>query len=209
MPISQLTRIQPQSGCAFEIRQGQALEICDPFGEQVADLALYSRSDPKEYFSSGRTLDYNGRIFLTSGDVLYSNRSTQIMRIERDDAGRHDYLLTPCSARMFEILRDMPNHPSCHGNLAMALLPFGISDDDIHSTFNVFMRVEVNSAGNIAISPPSSKAGDQIVFRALTDLIVGLTACSSEHTNNGLCKPIDYGIFHDIATRKSDCTINQ
>jgi uncharacterized protein len=205
MPISPLRRIDPQSGCAFEIYQGQALEIWDPFGEQVADLALYSRSDRKEYFSSGRTLDYNGRIFLTTGDVLYSNRSTQMMRIERDDAGRHDYLLTPCSARMFEILRDMPNHPSCHGNLAMALRPFGISDDDIHSTFNVFMRVEINSAGSIAIRTPSSKAGDRIAFRALTDLIVGLTACSSEHTNNGVCKPIDFRVFHDNATKEGAC----
>jgi uncharacterized protein len=190
-----MNRLQPQTGCALILRAGEALEVVSPRDKQVADLALYAHADPREYFSAGRTLDYNGRVFLTTGSTLYSNRSTPMMQIELDHAGRHDYLLTPCSARMFQILHNLDGHPSCHDNLAKALRPFNITDDDIHATFNAFMRVDIDSDGSIAVRQPSSRAGDRIVLRALVDLVAGLTACSSEHSNNGACKPIDYRVI--------------
>jgi uncharacterized protein len=193
--LSTINRLEPQTGCALIMRSGEALEIVSPSDGQVADLALYARADLREYFSAGRTLDYSGRVFLTTGSTLYSNRSTPMMRIERDDAGRHDYLLAPCSARMFQILRNLDGHPSCHDNLAKALQPFNITADNIHATFNAFMRVDIDSEGNIAVRPPSSRAGDRIVLRALVDLVAGLTACSSEHSNNGVCKSIDYRVI--------------
>jgi uncharacterized protein YcgI (DUF1989 family) len=195
VPISTMNRLEPQTGCALIVRAGEALEIVSPRDEQVADLALYVRADPREYFSAGRTLDYNERVFLTTGSTLYSNRSTPMMRIELDDAGRHDYLLTPCSGRMFQILHNLDGHPSCQDNLSRALQPFNISYDDIHATFNAFMRVDIHSNGSIAVMPPSSRGRDRVVLRALLDLIVGLTACSSEHSNNGVCKPIDYRVI--------------
>jgi uncharacterized protein YcgI (DUF1989 family) len=195
VPISTMSRLEPQTGCALVLRAGEALEVLSPRDEQVADLALYAYADPREYFSAGRTLDYNSCVFLTTGSTLYSNRSTPMMRIELDHAGRHDYLLAPCSARMFQILRNLDRHPSCHENLAKALQPFNISSDDIHATFNAFMCVDIDLGGRIAVIPPSSRAGDRIVLRALVDLIAGLTACSSEHSNNGVCKPIDYRVI--------------
>ena len=198
MSVSRLSgRLRPQSGCAFMLAARESLEITDPLGQQVADLAIFCAADPAEYFSAGRTLDYNQRIYLTTGDVAYSNRSQPLIRIERNDAGRHDYLLTPCSTRMFEILRNSRNHPSCHSNLTKALRRFGISADEIHATFNVFMNAEVDSSGNLAILPPSSNAGDRIILCALEDLIIGLTACASEHTNNGTCKPIDCRVISE------------
>lgn len=192
MPVSLMNRLPPQTGCAFILKAGEALEVVSPFDQQVADLALFAHADRHESFSSGRTLDYNEQIFLTTGATLYSNRSTAMMRIEVDKAGRHDYLITPCSSRMFQILYNQMDHPSCHENLSKALERFQISSDDVHSTFNAFMRVDVDSQGHIAVMPPSSRAGDRIVFRSLMDLICGLTACSSELSNNGICKPIDY-----------------
>lgn len=190
-----MSRLEPQTGCALILRAGEALEVLSPRDEQVADLALYAYADPREYFSAGRTLDYNACVFLTTGSTLYSNRSTPMMRIELDHAGRHDYLLAPCSGRMYQILRNLDKHPSCHENLAKALQPFNISADDIHATFNAFMRVGIDLDGRTTVMPPSSRAGDRIVLRALVDLIVGLTACSSEQSNNGVCKPIDYRVI--------------
>ena len=96
---------------------------------------------------------------------------------------------------MFQILHKLDGHPSCQDNLVRALQPFNILDDDIHATFNAFMRVDIHSNGSIAVMPPSSRAGDRVVLRALVDLIVGLTACSSEHSNNGVCNPIDYRVI--------------
>lgn len=189
--------IAPRSGIAFLLRAGQRLRVIDPRGEQVADLIAFNRDDTQEYLSSGRTLDYASRLFLTTGDLLYSNRSRPMFRIGEDRVRRHDFLLTPCSTDTFRILygHDHP-HRGCHGNLAEVLAPYGIAPDQIPVTFNVFMNVDVNGeTGEIAVRPPRSKAGDYVDFVAQMDLIVGLTACSAEQSNNYRFKPIDYEVF--------------
>lgn len=189
-------RIPPRSGVAFEVPKGALLTVIDPTGEQVADLLAFAKADVREVISSGRTLDYASRIYLTTGDKLYSNRSNVLLEIVEDDVGRHDFLLTPCSKDTFRIIYgDTDPHRGCFGNLAAALAPYGVAPDDIPVAFNCFMNVPVDGAtGVLRVDPPLSKAGDRIVFRAVEDLIVGLTACSALQSNNGSFKPIDYAV---------------
>ncbi len=189
--------IPPRAGVAFELAAGRSLKITDPCGEQVADLLCFARQDTKEVLSSGRTMDYNNKIFFTAGDAFYSNRSQIMFDLRADTVGRHDFLLTPCSADTFRIIygHDSP-HRGCHGNLAAALAPYDIAPDAIPTTFNVFMNVSVDGeTGRIAVLPPKSRAGDHIIIQARMDLIVGLTACSAEQSNNFAFKPIHYEIF--------------
>lgn len=189
-------RIDPRSGTAFELNAGDELIVIDPLGGQVADLLAVSRGDVREMLSSGRTLDYAERIYLTAGDKLYSNRSNVMLEIVHDDVGRHDFLLTPCSEATFRLCyENEPPHRGCHGNLAAALAPYGIEDDAIPVAFNCFMNVPVDGdTGRFKVLPPLSKAGDTIRFRAAMDLIIGLTACSAPASNGGSFKPIDWRI---------------
>ncbi|MBB2959652.1 DUF1989 domain-containing protein [Methylobacterium sp. R2-1] len=188
--------IPPRSGAAFTLDRGQRLTVIDPRGEQVADLVAFRRDDLDEVISSGRTIDYASRIFLTTGDPIYSNRSNVLLRIVEDTVGRHDFLLTPCSADTFRIIYgDEHPHRGCFGNLAAALAPYGIVPDRIPVAFNVFMHVTVDGAsGEIAVRPPLSRAGDRVSFVAETDLVIGLTACSALQSNNFSFKPIHYEI---------------
>lgn len=189
-----IRRIPPRSGVAFPMRAGEYLSIIDPCGEQVADLVAFSSSDKREVISSGRSLDYASKIFLSTGDLIYSNRSHAMLEIVSDMVGRHDFLLTPCSRDTFRIIYgDQDPHQGCFGNLSEALAPFGIEPDDIPTAFNVFMHVVVDGQrGTLTVQPPLSKAGDRVTFRAKLDLIVGLTACSAPQSNNGSFKPIDF-----------------
>jgi len=189
--------IAPRTGVAFELQCGQRLKVIDPQGEQVADLLAYSRADIGEMLSSGRSIDYAGKIFLSTGDSLYSNRSNVLLEIVEDTVGRHDFLLTPCSAEMFRILYgDERPHRGCFGNLAAALAPYGVSNDQIPTAFNIFMNVAVNSeTGVVSVKPPLSGPGDYIVFEAKADLIIGLTACSAGQSNNFSFKPIHYEVL--------------
>jgi uncharacterized protein YcgI (DUF1989 family) len=195
-PVACCTRIPPQSGAGFRLRTGDVLRVVDPDGEQVSDLFAFRDGDPACSLSSGRTIDYAGKIYLTTGDVLWSNDSRPMFTILADDVGRHDFLLTPCSQEMFEILyRHCGHHPSCFENLRTAFAPFGIRPEQISTTFNIFMRVDVAADGAVAVKPPLSKAGDRIELRAEMDLICALTACSAEGSNNGTFKPIDFEIL--------------
>lgn len=189
--------LSPQTGTAFLLESGQSLKVIDVEGEQVADLFCYSRIDPREWLSSGRSIDYNERLFLTKGHVLYSNRSRPMLEILEDEVGRHDFLITPCSQEMYELEGLSSYHPNCFDNLSQAFKPFGLLPDTISTTFNIFMNVVLTPQGEIEISPPRSHAGQSLVLQAKMDLIVGLTACSDEQTNNGSLKPIGYSILKD------------
>ena len=201
MPLpgeAQLTaqRIPPQSGVAFRIYAGQGLRVVDPEGEQVSDLVSFAAADPREWLSSGRSIDYANTIYLTTGHVLYSNRSRPMFTIETDTVGRHDFLLTPCSPETFTIIYGhRGEHPSCFENLQRNLADYAVAPDTIPTTFNIFMNVEVRPDGVLEIKPPRSRAGDQVVLRAEMDMVVGLTACSAELSNNYSFKPIDYEVL--------------
>ena len=189
--------IEPRSGVALTLDKGQRLTVIDPRGEQVADLLAFNREDVGEAISSGRTLDYASKIYLTTGDSLYSNRSNVMLDIVEDMVGRHDFLLTPCSKDTFRIIYgDQNPHRGCFGNLAAALAPYGVTEDMIPTAFNCFMNVPVDSeTGMLRVDPPLSKPGDRIVFEARMDLVIGLTACSALQSNNGSFKPIHWQVY--------------
>ncbi|MEO6235587.1 MAG: urea carboxylase-associated family protein [Vicinamibacterales bacterium] len=196
MSAARRIHLAPQTGTALVVNRGHLLEITDPQGEQVSDLVSFALDDRNEWLSSGRTIDYANTIYLTTGHTLYSNRSRAMWTIVEDTVGRHDFLLTPCSPETFTILyRTTGHHPSCFENLVRNLQPFGIGPDLVPTTFNVFMNVDILPSGELRILPPRSRAGDRLVLRAEMDLIVGVTACSAELSNNGTFKPIDVAVY--------------
>lgn len=190
------SRIAPRSGTAFRLAKGQLLTVIDPQGEQVSDLVAFNAQDTAEAISSGRSLDYASKLYLTTGDPIYSNRSNVMLRIEADTVGRHDFLLTPCSKDTFRIIYgDKDPHRGCFGNLEAALAPYGIGPDAIPIAFNCFMNVVIDpGTGSFTVEAPPSRPGDYVSFRAEMDLIIGLTACSALQSNNYAFKPIDYTI---------------
>jgi uncharacterized protein YcgI (DUF1989 family) len=189
-------RIPPCSARALELDAGDTLVVIDPEGEQVSDVVAFAREDLHEYLSSGRSIDYASRLWLSTGDLLYSNRSRPMFTIVEDTCGRHDFLLTPCSRETFRIIYgETEPRPGCEGNLVKVLAPWRISVDRIPVAFNVFMNVAVDSAtGSIEVRPPRSRPGDYVRLRAEMPLVVALTACSAGQSNNFRFKPIDYRV---------------
>ena len=183
-------------GAAFILRKGERLTVTDPEGEQVSDMVAYNLEDRKEVISSGRSLDYAGRMFLTKGDILYSNRSNDMLKIVEDEVGRHDFTLTPCSKDTFrKLYNEADPKGGCQENLEAALADYDIGPDDIPIAFNIFMHVATDpETGEIKVLPPLSKAGQSITFEACMDLLIGMTSCSAGESNNFAYKPIDYEI---------------
>ncbi|MFC6707084.1 DUF1989 domain-containing protein [Flexivirga alba] len=193
-----MQRIPPQTGLGIRLRAGDRLVVVDPNGGQVSDLFCVAGDGGGDWLSSGRTIDYGNTMYFSSGDTLYSNLSRPMLTIEEDTCGRHDFLLTPCSQATFDLL--YPDfggapHPSCFDNLCAALGPLGVEPGTISTTFNIFMNVWFDAGGTMHIDPPTSDAGDRFVVRAQMDLLVGVTACSAEKSNGGVCKPIDVEVI--------------
>lgn len=188
--------IEPRHGTGFILKKGERLKVTDIKGEQVSDFFCFMHDDPEDYLSSGRTLDYMSKLFLSTGDTLYSSKSIPMARIIEDKVGRHDFLLTPCSKETFSIIYSDKNpHHGCEGNLLKAFSDLGLNLSAMPTTFNVFMNVVISEKGELKVAPPTSKAGDYIVIEALEDLYVGLTACSALQSNNYSFKPIGFEVL--------------
>jgi uncharacterized protein len=186
-------------GTGASLRRGQILRVIDPLGGQSGDLVAFRANDVTEWLSNGRSFDYAGKIYLSTGDVLYSNKSNPMFAIVHDDVGRHDFLFTPCSVEMFRIQYGVEGyHPNCLDNLSRALQHLGVAPHLVPTAFNFFMNATVASDGRLVIEPPLSRAGDSIYLRAEMDLAVAITSCPAALCNGGRKQPIAYEILDDL-----------
>ena len=198
-PIKQY-HIDPQSGIALTVKQGQVLRVIDVAGEQVSDLICFAEGDIEESLSAGRTTDYNGKMFFSKDDILYSNRSNPMLKIVADKVGKHVMLYAPCSQEMFSRSYDATeSHPNCLDNLVNNFKSYGIRASQITIPLNIFLNIDISNDGKIEIHPPLSRAGDHIDLRAEMDLIVGVTACSAGLCNNYHCTPIEVEVYSNDA----------
>ncbi len=188
--------IPAKSGVGFRLEKGQMLKVIDPKGGQVADLFCYSVENPSDTLSSGRSINYADKLMFGEEDMLVGHSGLPMLKIVEDTCDRHDFLLTPCSLQMFQMKSGKKDYqPSCLENLERAFANFpAVNPAQISTTFNVFMNVVFRIDGQIKISPPISRPGDYVIFEALMDLYVGLTACADPGRNGGSCKPIEYDV---------------
>src|SRR5262249_33565353 len=131
--------IPAAGGAGLRLSRGEELRIIDLEGGQSGDLFAYS-ADGRERLSNGRTFDYGGKIYLSTGDVLWSDCSTPMLTIVADEVGRHDFLYAPCSLEMYRIQYGVTgHHPNCLDNLSSALRELGIEPSFLPTAFNFFM----------------------------------------------------------------------
>ena len=182
--MGEFGKVPAAGGIGLRLKRGERLRIVDTEGGQTGDLVAYS-TDGGQRLSSGRTFDYNGKVHLSTGDVLWSDRSERMLTILSDDVGRHDMLYAACSREMYRLQYGAEDHANCHDNLSAALRGQGIDPVFLPQPFNFFMNVEVGGDGRLNIVPPRSYRGAALVLRAEMDLAVALSACPAGTCNGG------------------------
>ena len=111
---------------------------------------------------------------------LYSKppRDNVMLTVVDDPTGVHlPWNGGRCSRKIYEQFFNMPDHRSCQDNLAEALAPYGLTEDDVPDVFNAFMNAEGFSEGRFDTLEPITKKGDYISMRAEMDILVGVSAC--------------------------------
>lgn len=182
------------SGAGVRLARGQHLRLIDIEGGQTGDLMAFT-PDGRERLSNGRTFDYEGKIHLTTGDALWSDRSNAMLTIVADDVGRHDFLYASCTLEMYRIQYGVTGYQAnCHDNLLAALRELGVAPDSLPTAFNFFMNVDVQADGRLKILPPTCRTGDSMVLRAEMDLAIAVTACPSGTCNDGPPRPLAFEV---------------
>jgi uncharacterized protein YcgI (DUF1989 family) len=193
-------KVPAAGGIALRLAQGELLRLIDSEGGQTGDLVAYS-ADGRDALSSGRSFDYNGKVRLSTGDVLWSESSRRMLTIVSDDVGRHDMFHAACSREMYELQYGASDHPNCHDNLSAALRAQGVEPGRLPQPFNVFMNVDIGDDGHLTILPPRSRAGSTLVLRAEMPLVVALSACPAGVCNGGAPpRAISFEVSHPEAS---------
>ncbi len=183
-------------GTGLRLERGEQLRIIDVDGGQTGDLVAFS-ADGRHRLSSGRTFDYGGRIYVSTGDVLWSDRSEPMLTIVADDVGKHDLLYAPCSMEMYRLQYGATEyHANCYDNLCSAFRELGIEPEPLPSSLNFFMNADVAADGRLSLLAPRTRAGAAITVRAEMDLLIALTSCPASTCNaSATIRPLGFEVF--------------
>ena len=86
MKIISESVIKSNTGKAFPVKKGQIIRV---IGESTADYVVFNLHNVKERFDQARTKVDQGKIYVTTGDVLISKYNNVMQTIVKDTYQRH------------------------------------------------------------------------------------------------------------------------
>lgn len=89
----------------------------------------------------------------------------------------HDLLGTRCDPYVSHILTGDTYDYHCHSNLVRAVIPYGLTEFDVHDVLNVFQVTGLDGQGRYFMeASPATENSDVVVF-AEQDLLCALSTC--------------------------------
>lgn len=190
--------LEPGTGKAIELLKGQILRIEQVEGGQCADFNCFNLHDYKEFMHCGRTRTVHG-FHPTKGTFMWSAppRERAMLYILEDTVGRNDVLFPRCSAYVYEAAYGFAVHTNCHDIQAEAQREYGLTPDDVHDSFNLFMCTGVDADGHAYMTRQTTKAGDYVDLLALMDVLAVPNVCGADvmKTSNFALKPLKLTVF--------------
>ena len=208
MRVIQETVIPSNTGKAFPVKKGQVIRV---IGQSTADFVVFNLRNVKERFDQARTKVDQGKIYVTTGDLLISKFNNVMMTIVKDTyEGTHDMEKGMCSTSFYKKWGDKifaiygstwkklgrkrgaaPKH-GCWENLARTLRPWKVHKEDVPSPLNIFQTMVINGkSGAMRYAMIRPKPGTHMDLRAEMDCLVGISACPE----GGRGKPLQVFIY--------------
>lgn len=178
-----------RSGRAWKAPAGSIIRISTPEGPQVGDLNIWNAHNPRERFWASRTRQLHAT-HVSTHDRLWSClpymrplvtiiSDTLAWYGEDEHGGRvHDLLGTRCDPYINSVLSGGEYDFHCHSNLTRAVLPFGLSEADVHDVINIFQVTGLDAKGRYFMNPCPARSGDHIEFLAEQDVLMALSRFS-------------------------------
>ncbi|MFT3852736.1 MAG: urea carboxylase-associated family protein [Ilumatobacteraceae bacterium] len=177
-----------RSGRAWTVPAGHLCRITTIEGPQVGDVNLWNLHNPRERLWAAKTRQLQAA-HVTTFDRLWSNLPylRPLVTITADslhgygvdgDGGRvHDLLGSRCDPYTNRLLTGKDYDHHCHSNLVRAVLPYGLTEFDVHDVLNVFQVTGLNADDKYFMKASPAKAGDHFEFLAEIDLLVAMSTC--------------------------------
>ncbi|KAK3317074.1 hypothetical protein B0H66DRAFT_576680 [Apodospora peruviana] len=177
-----------RSGRAWTASAGSIVRISTPEGPQVGDLNIWNLHNPREHFWASRTRQLHAS-HVSTHDRLWSCLpymrpmltilADSLDRYGQDEHGGrvHDLLGTRCDPYINKVLSGGSYDFHCHSNLTRAVLPYGLTEFDVHDVINLFQVTGLDEKGRYFMNPCPARKGDYIEFLAEQDVLMALSTC--------------------------------
>ncbi|MEV6103425.1 urea carboxylase-associated family protein [Streptomyces sp. NPDC051940] len=184
--------LAPGTGKAIEVPAGHVLRVEQVHGNQCVDLNAFNLHDYREPLHVGRTRTMHG-LHPCQGDFLWSAppRERAMMYLLTDTAGLNDTLFPRCSANMYDAAHGFAEHTNCADIQAEAQREYGLTPDDVHDSFNLFMATRVVD-GMPEIVRQRTGPGEHVELLALMDVLAVPNICGNDimSTSNHTLSPV-------------------
>lgn len=198
---------QPVEGRALPMKAGEVMRITQIGNGQCVDFNCFNLHDYKEHLSVGFTRMHSFRP--RKGDFLWSNppRNNPMMAIVEMPAGcLTDTLHARCNAFLFEDYYGFDIHTNCQDTFAAAVGQYGLTPDDVHDAFNLWMDTGWDDQGVTYIRRNSGRAGEYVDLMAMMDVLAVPILCGSgdvQPTASFFPKPVRVEIFERSAATQA------
>jgi aminomethyltransferase len=178
-------RVDKASALAYEVREGEYIQIIDVAGRQCSDFLAFHAHKLDRGIERGldpqvtRTL--MGTAYPTVGlhSKYFDADMDPLCQIVQDTVGRHDSFALACTARYYEDL-GYPGHVNCTENFNRQLDGYGVAPKKGWAALNFFYNTSFDPDLVLLSDEPWSRPGDYVLMRAMSDLVCASSACPDD-----------------------------
>jgi uncharacterized protein len=171
--------LEPVTGKAIPVRRGEIFRIEQIDGGTCVDFNAFNLHDYKEFLDCGFTRSFQS-FDPRRGEFIWTNapRGRPMFGIlEIADTCELDIVGHRCNRVFEELGWGLVDHANCQDTLAEAMREYGLTPDDVHDSFNLWMATTIDENGHRQFKWNPARPGDTIELLAMFDVLAVSVIC--------------------------------
>ena len=192
--------LEPVTGKAVPVHRGEVLRLEQLVGGTCVDFNAFNLHDHKEFLDCGFTRSFQS-FDPRRGEFIWTNapRGRPMFAIlEIADTCELDIVGHRCNRVFQELGWGMTTHANCQDTLAEAIREYGLTPDDVHDSFNLWMATTIDENGHRQFKWNPARRGDRIDLLATFDVLAASVICGLGDLvgiNNFTFEPVKLEVF--------------
>jgi uncharacterized protein YcgI (DUF1989 family) len=192
--------LEPVTGKAVPVHRGEVMRLEQLEGGTCVDFNAFNLHDHKEFLDCGFTRSFQS-FDPRRGEFIWTNapRGRPMFSIlEIADTCELDIVGHRCNRVFQELGWGMTTHANCQDTLAEAIREYGLTPDDVHDSFNLWMATTIDENGHRQFKWNPAQKGDRIDLLAMFDVLAAAVICGLGDLvgiNNFTFTPVKLEVF--------------